>query len=105
MRFVVFWLAITEKCTEWLYVESKLVDYSELNRVSELGIFFVTIRWRGAVIVRRLAKLPPSSWSKPVIDTPSGVIRRSAIWTRRFALSAEISQFVRSRPLVWDVTA
>src|SRR5208283_557155 len=48
----------------------KVVDYSELNRVNELGTFFVTIRRRGAASVRRLATMPSSSWIKAVIDTP-----------------------------------
>ena len=70
MRFVEFWHALTDKYPEWLYFDSKVVDYPELNRVNELGIFFVTIRRRGAAIVRRLAHLPSSSWTKAVIDTP-----------------------------------
>jgi hypothetical protein len=70
MRFVVFWQALTDKCPEWLYFDSKLVDYPELNRLNDLGIFFVTIRRRGAAILLRLAQLPSSSWTKAVIDTP-----------------------------------
>jgi hypothetical protein len=70
MRFVMFWQALTGKYPEWLYFDSKLVDYPELNRVNELNISFVTIRRRGAAIVRRLGKLPSSSWTKAVIDTP-----------------------------------
>jgi hypothetical protein len=70
MRFVLFWHALTDKYPEWLYFDSKVVDYSELNRVNELGTFFVTIRRRGAAIVRRLATMPSSSWIKAVIDTP-----------------------------------
>jgi hypothetical protein len=69
MRFVLFWHALTNKYPEWLYFDSKVVD-SELNRVNELGTFFVTIRRRGAAIVRRLATIPSSSWTKAVIDTP-----------------------------------
>jgi hypothetical protein len=70
MRFVVFWQALTDKYPEWLYFDSKLVDYPELNRLNELGIFFITIRRRGAAIVRRLANVPSSGWTKAVIDTP-----------------------------------
>ena len=70
MRFALFWHALTNKYPEWLYFDSKVVDYSELNRVNELGTFFVTIRRRGAAIVRRLATIPSSSWIKAVIDTP-----------------------------------
>lgn len=70
MRFVAFWHTITGKYPEWLYFDSKVVDYPELNRVNELGIYFVTIRRRGAAILRRLANIPSSDWTKAVIDTP-----------------------------------
>ena len=70
MHLVLFSHArFTNKYPEWLYFDSKVVD-SELNRVNELGTFFVTIRRRGAAIVRRLATIPSSSWTKAVIDTP-----------------------------------
>jgi len=42
-----FWHALTNKYPEWLYFDSKVVDYPELNRVNALGTFFVTIRRRG----------------------------------------------------------
>jgi len=70
MRFVDFWQALTGKYPEWLYFDSKVVDYPELNRLNKLSISFVTIRRRGAAILRRLATLPSSGWIKAVIDTP-----------------------------------
>jgi hypothetical protein len=70
MQFVEFWQALMGKHPEWLYFDSKVVDYPELNRVNQLGIHFVTIRRRGAAILRRLASLPTSHWTKAVIDTP-----------------------------------
>ena len=70
MRFVAFWHALSGKYPEWLYFDSKVVDYSELNRVNQLGISFVTIRRRGAALLRRLAAIPASNWTQAVIDTP-----------------------------------
>jgi hypothetical protein len=70
MRFVDFWQALTGKYPEWLYFDSKVVDYPELDRLNKLPISFVTIRRRGAAILRRLAALPSSGWTKAVIDTP-----------------------------------
>jgi hypothetical protein len=70
MRFVTFWHGLTGKYPEWLYFDSKVVDYSELNRVNQLGISFVTIRRRGAAILRRMASIPSSNWTKAIIDTP-----------------------------------
>jgi hypothetical protein len=70
MRFVDFWQALTDKYPEWLYFDSKVVDYPELDRLNKLSISFVTIRRRGAAILRRLAALPSSDWTRAVIDTP-----------------------------------
>ena len=70
LRFVEFWQAITGADPEWLYFDSKLIDYPELSRINQRGIHFVTIRRRGAAILRRLAAVPASQWTKAVIDTP-----------------------------------
>jgi hypothetical protein len=70
MRFVEFWHAITGTDPRWLYFDSKLIDYAEMSRVNRRGIHFVTIRRRGAAILRRLGRRPASDWRKAVIDTP-----------------------------------
>ena len=68
--FVEFWNAVTGSCPQWLYFDSKLIDYAEMSRVDQRGIYFVTIRRRGAAILRRLQNLPRSSWTGAVLDTP-----------------------------------
>lgn len=70
MRFVEFWHAITGHDPQWLYFDSKLVPYAELARVKERGIWFITIRRRGAAILRRLRALPATDWHRAVIDIP-----------------------------------
>jgi hypothetical protein len=70
MRFVEFWHAITGTDPQWLFFDSKLIDYPELSRVNQRGIYFVTIRRRGTEIVKRLNQRPSSDWKKAVIDTP-----------------------------------
>jgi hypothetical protein len=70
MRFVEFWRAITGTDPRWLYFDSKVIDYPEMSRVNRRGIHFVTIRRRGAAILRRLGRRPASDWKKAVIDTP-----------------------------------
>jgi hypothetical protein len=69
MRFVEFWHTVTGSDPHWLYFDSKVVDYPELSRVNQRGIHFITIRRRGAAILRRLKKRPHSQWSAAVIDT------------------------------------
>jgi hypothetical protein len=70
MRFVEFWQGITGHDPQWLYFDSKVVPYPELSRVNQRGIYFVTIRRRGAAVVRRLRGLSPQTWQGAVIDTP-----------------------------------
>jgi hypothetical protein len=70
MRFVEFWHAVTGTDPRWLYFDSKLIDYPEMSRVNQRGIHFVTIRRRGAAIIRRLEQRPISDWKKAVIDMP-----------------------------------
>jgi hypothetical protein len=86
MKFVEFWHALTGKHPEWLYFDSKVVDYPELNRLNTIPIDFVTIRRRGAAILRRLAGLPSSSWSKAVIDTPTRCHQRIRFFEEKIRL-------------------
>ena len=70
MRFVEFWHEVTGHDPQWLYFDSKVVPYPELSRVNQRGIHFVTIRRRGAAVLRRLRALPAPAWQQAVIDTP-----------------------------------
>ena len=70
MRFVEFWNTVTGEDPQWLYLDSKVVDYPELSRLNQRKVNFVTIRRRGAAILRRLAKIPSKQWQTAVIDIP-----------------------------------
>src|SRR5262249_8988151 len=82
MRFVEFWHGLTGSDPQWLYFDSRVAPYAELARVNERGIWFVTIRRRGAALVRRLRQLPERAWQRAVIDTPKRYHNTSATWTR-----------------------
>jgi hypothetical protein len=70
MRFLEFWHAIAGRNPQWLYFDSKLAPYPELSRVNQRGIWFVTIRRRGAAVLRRLHALPANAWRGAVLDIP-----------------------------------
>jgi hypothetical protein len=70
MRFVEFWHALAGHDPQWLYFDSKLAPYPELSKVNERKIWFVTIRRRGAAILRRLNAVPANAWRRTVIDIP-----------------------------------
>jgi hypothetical protein len=70
MRFVEFWHEVSGQDPSWLYFDSKVAEYAELNRLNERDIRFITIRRRGAAVIRRLQGLPASAWRRAVIDIP-----------------------------------
>lgn len=70
MRFVEYWNELSGSDPTWLYFDSKVTTYPELDRLQQRGISFVTIRRRGESVVRRLRRLPSSAWTGAVIDTP-----------------------------------
>jgi hypothetical protein len=43
MRFVEFWHTVTGTDPQWLYFDSKLIDYAEMSRVNQRKIHFITI--------------------------------------------------------------
>jgi hypothetical protein len=69
-RFVTFWHQLAGRDPHWLYFDSKLTSYAELSGLNQRGIWFVTIRRRGAAITRRLERVPPSDWRKAHLDIP-----------------------------------
>jgi len=70
MRFVEFWHTVAGHDPQWLYFDSKLAPYAELARVNERHIWFITIRRRGAAILRRLRARVAGDWHRAVIDIP-----------------------------------
>ena len=78
LQFVEFWRALTGKNPQWLYFDSRVTTYAELSQLTKEEIWFVTIRRRGAALLRRLAALPEAAWKKAVIDIPKR--RHQQIW-------------------------
>jgi hypothetical protein len=70
MRFVDFWHDLIDHDPQWLSFDSKVVPYSELAQLNGRRIWFVTVRRRGAAILRRLDALPATAWRRAVIDIP-----------------------------------
>jgi hypothetical protein len=69
LQFVAFWQERTGVHPQWLSCESKVVPSPELAQLNQRGIWLVTIRRRGAALLRRLSALPASHWRQAGIDT------------------------------------
>ncbi len=70
MCFADFWKELAGADPTWLYFDCRVTTYPVLSRLNQRGISFVTIRRRGASVVRRLRGLPSSDWRPATIDTP-----------------------------------
>jgi hypothetical protein len=71
LKFVEFCRSILGADPAWVYFDSRLTTYAEMNRLNIRGqTWFLTIRRRGSRILQRLAQQPASSWRRTVIDTP-----------------------------------
>jgi hypothetical protein len=69
LQCVAFWPALTGSNPQWRYVASKVVPSPALAQLHQRGLWCVTIRRRGAAILRRLSARPASPWRQAVIDT------------------------------------
>jgi hypothetical protein len=99
MRFVAFWQEVAGHDPQWLYFDSKVVPYSELSWLNQRGIHFVTIRRRGAAVIRRLRALPLRAWQHAVIDTPKRCHQRIRFVDERVRLPGDAGVI---RPLAVD---
>jgi hypothetical protein len=69
-RIVAFWPTVPGTDPQGLSVASPLIDSAARSGVSQGKIPFVTLRRRGAALLRRRARGPASAWRQAVIDTP-----------------------------------
>ncbi len=71
LKFVEFRQSILGADPAWVYFDSRLTTYAEMNRLNVRGkTSFITIRRRGSRVLRRLAAQPKSAWRRTVINTP-----------------------------------
>lgn len=70
IRFVEFWYDLTGTNPQWLYFDSKLTTYAQLSCLNERGVYFVTVRRRGAQLLKQLHQRPASDWVQATIDIP-----------------------------------
>jgi hypothetical protein len=70
IRFVEFWCDLTGTNPQWLYFDSKLTTYAQLSELNARAVYFVTIRQRGARLMKQLQQRPASDWVGATIDIP-----------------------------------
>ena len=97
MQFVTFWHALTGQDPQWLYFDSKLVDYPELSNINKRDIHFITIRRRGAAILAGWTHYHDQAGREPSWTLHNGAINGSGMWMNPSNFVATKDRSVSSR--------
>jgi len=87
LRFAEFWKDRTGKWPQELIFDSKLTTYANLNRLTEWGIHFMTLRRRSPQMVQQVRQLPLSVWRRIQLDSISREYRTPRILDQRITLT------------------
>ena len=87
LRFVEFWKSSYKKTPAELVFDSKLTTYKNLDRLHQMGITFMTLRRRSALLLREIANAPRSAWRTVRLDVPQRTYQSPSIIDRRIQLS------------------
>jgi hypothetical protein len=64
LRFTEYWKAKTGHYPQELVFDSQLTTYSNLEKLSERGISFITLRRRTKKMIAEIYATPPSQWQR-----------------------------------------
>lgn len=67
LEFVAFWRKIAKSVSATLVFDSRFTSYRQLGRLAAQGIRFITLRRRGANLIRQALSQPASAWTKVTI--------------------------------------
>ncbi len=79
LGFVDYWKKRTGKLPEELIFDSKLTTYGNLNKLTKMGIKFITLRRRSRKLVEEIRSLPASAWRRITLDSVSRIYKTPKI--------------------------
>ncbi|HLE89626.1 MAG TPA: transposase [Anaerolineales bacterium] len=86
LRFVEFWKERTSRLPQELIFDSKLTTYSNLNKLNEMGIEFITLRRRSREMLAQISTEPLSAWRRIELDVVTRLYKTPRIIDRRIVL-------------------
>lgn len=78
-EFVDFWKKIAKSVSSTLVFDSRFTNYPQLAKLNERGVRFITLRRRGATLIRNAEALPASAWKRVTIDHPKRKYQRPLV--------------------------
>jgi transposase len=86
LRFVDFWKERTGRKPEELIFDSKLTTYTNLNRLNDMGIDFITLRRRSQPMLLEIAQEAKSAWRRIELQGVARAYRTPRIIDRKVTL-------------------
>ena len=87
LRFVEFWKQRTGHLPEELIFDSKLTTYANLNKLSRMGIQFITLRRRSKKLLDATAQAPTSAWRRIELESASRAYKTPRVLDQRITLN------------------
>ena len=75
LRFVEFWQRHTGELPAELIFDSQLTTYANLSRLTQQGIFFITLRRRSRKMLGEIYSRPASAWQRITLDSLTRTFR------------------------------
>jgi len=86
LRFVEYWKARTKRLPQELVFDSKLTTHTNLNRLNQLGIEFITLRRRTPKMLRAIHQMPSSAWRRIELKNVARIYRNPRVLDQTIAL-------------------
>jgi hypothetical protein len=86
LRFVEYWKQRTGHLPEELVFDSKLTTYTNLSRLNELGIPFITLRRRDPTLLKEIHAQPASAWRRIELESIARAYRTPRILDQKITL-------------------
>ena len=87
LRFIEFWKERTGCYPTELVFDSQLTTYSNLNRLNEEGIRFLTLRRRSKKMLARIFSLPRSAWKRVTLKSLTRKYRTPKVLEEKVTLT------------------
>jgi hypothetical protein len=86
LRFIEFWREKTGHLPEELIFDSRLTTYSNLSKLNQRGIAFMTLRRRTPKLLAEIYATPVSAWRRIQLESVGRLYRTPRILDQRIAL-------------------
>ena len=86
-RFIAFWQRVHKALPRHLVFDSRLTTYSNLARLDQMGITFITLRRRSPRLLKEIALLPRSAWRTLDLDVPTRKYRTPRVYDQKIQLA------------------